>query len=186
MDKEYFKNKYRVATTRLSDWDYSREGMYYVTICTKDRSCCLGEIKDDRVYLSEIGKIIFDEWLKTPKLRPNVFLDDFIIMPNHIHGIIVIKDEPDVVETQSSASLRKGNKNTFGPQIRNLASIVRGVKAASKNRINSKFNNDFQWQPRYYEHIIKNDEDYARIKEYIANNPINWQNDRNNPKNCNK
>lgn len=75
------------------------------------------------------------------------------------------------------------NKNTFGPQIRNLPSIIRGFKAASKNKINSKFDNNFQWQPRYYEHIIRNEQDYARIKDYIANNPINWQNDKNNPQN---
>jgi REP element-mobilizing transposase RayT len=159
--------------------------MYYVTICTKDRVCCLGEIKDNNVYLSEIGKIVFGEWLKTPKLRPNVFLDDFIIMPNHLHGILEIKDGPNAVETHCNASLQR-TQNTFGPQRKNLPSIIRGFKGASTKRINDKFGyNLFVWQPRYYEHIIKNEEDYARIKEYIAHNPVNWEFDRNNPKNFN-
>jgi len=183
---EYFKEKYKVHTNRLQDWDYSAPGYYYVTICTKDRFCCFGEIKDGEVRLSKIGKIVFEEWLMTPKLRSNVFLDDFIIMPNHIHGIIVIKNNNGDVETQSSASLRERNKNTFGPQIRNLGSIIRGFKAASKNRINTKFNDNFHWQPRFYEHIIRDQDDLARIKEYIAHNPINWENDKNNPINIKK
>ena len=182
---EYFKNKYRTVTNRLHDWDYSSEGFYYTTICTKDRICCLSEIKNNKVYLFDIGKIVLEEWLKTSKLRANVFLDDFIIMPNHIHGIIVIENK-ESVETQSSASLHKGNKNKFGPQIRNLGSIVRGFKAASKKRINTKFNLNFQWQSRFYEHIIRDEDDYARIKEYIANNPIDWENDKNHPNNFEK
>ncbi len=180
MGDEYFKNKYRVASTRLTDWDYSKEGFYFVTICTKDRKCNLGEVKNNNIYLSEIGKIVLEEWLNTPKLRPNVFLDDFIIMPNHIHGILVIKDDPTVVETHCNASLQF-TKNTFGPQRRNLSSINRGFKGAVKRECNKNNLSDFEWQPRYYEHIIKNDEDYARIKEYIAHNPINWELDRNNP-----
>ncbi|MFA5187872.1 MAG: transposase [Patescibacteria group bacterium] len=178
---ELFKNKYRTDSVRLKEWDYSWPGLYYVTICTKDRFCCLGDVKNGLVYLSEIGKIVFEEWLNTPKIRPNVALDDFIIMPNHIHGIIEIKEIGDVVETHCNASLQKP---TFGPQRNNLASIIRGFKGVAKKRINQKFGeNYFAWQSGYYEHIVRDEDDYARIKEYIALNPIRWELDRNNPKN---
>lgn len=176
---ELFKNKFRIHSLRLQDWDYSLPGLYYVTICVKNFKCCLGEIKEGNVYLENIGKIVFEEWLNTPKLRPNVVLDDFIIMPNHIHGIIGIKEVRDVVETHCNASLRK---NTFGPQRNNLASIIRGFKGSVKRHCDRN-GLAFQWQANYYEHIIKSDEDYARIKEYIANNPLKWEFDRNNPKN---
>ncbi|MDD5341107.1 MAG: transposase [Patescibacteria group bacterium] len=183
MGDEYFKNKYRVPSTRLGHWNYADGGFYYVTICTKDRKCCLGEIRGNNVYLSKIGEIVLDEWLKTQKLRPNVVLDDFIIMPNHIHGIIVIKNNQTAVETHCNASLQRTEQrqNAFGPQRNNLSSITRGFKGSVVR--NCRENNfDFEWQPRYYEHIIKNDEDYARIKGYIANNPVNWEFDRDNPK----
>ena len=93
MPDELFKNKYRVTSTRLKEWDYSRPGLYSVTICTNDRICCFGEIKNGQVYLSEIGKIVFENWLNIPKHFNNAILDDWIIMPNHVHGIIIITDE---------------------------------------------------------------------------------------------
>jgi putative transposase len=180
--EEYFKNKYRVASTRLTDWDYSKEGFYFVTICTKDRKCNLGEIKNNNVYLSDIGRIIFNYWLEMPGHFNNVKLDDWIIMPNHLHGIIEILQAKDFGnEHCRDAPWRVSTRNKFAPlKPKSLQSIVNHFKGAVKRECN-KNNLDFEWQPRYYEHIIKNDEDYARIKEYIANNPLNWELDRNNP-----
>jgi len=213
---EFFKNKFRVNSIRKQDWDYSWVGKYYVTICTKDRFCCLGEIRNDKVYLSEIGKIVYEEWLKTSELRPNVLLDDFIIMPNHVHGIIVIKDndfdkrrdavrhgtlnklikhDKEKVETQRSKVLKDNDfdkrrdavhrvsTSKFGPlKPKSLSIIVNTFKGAVTRQCN-KNNLNFHWQSRYYEHIIRDDDDYTRIKKYIANNPVNWLFDKNNPEN---
>jgi putative transposase len=203
MGDEYFKNKYRVASTRLTDWDYSKEGFYYVTICAQDRICCFGEIKDKNVYLSEIGKIVFEELLKTPQLRLYVKLDDFIIMPNHIHAIFEIQKDNDLVNehcrdtarhvasgkndfglnNRRDAVHRVSTGNKFGPlKPKSLSSIINTFKGAVSKECHEN-NLDFYWQTNYYEHIITNDEDYARIKEYIALNPINWEFSKNNPKN---
>ena len=187
MSDELFKNKYRVASTRLAEWDYSWPGLYYVTICTKDRFCYLGEIKNGLVYLSEIGNIVFAEWLRTPMVRPNVILDDFIIMPNHIHGIIGIKEDNDFGLTNRRDTARHvSTVRKFGYlQPKSLSSIVGSIKSAVTNHCH-KNNLYFQWQRNYYEHIIRDEEDYARIKEYIALNPIRWEIDRNNPINFDK
>jgi REP element-mobilizing transposase RayT len=201
MGEEYFKNKYRVASTRLGHWDYADEGFYYVTICTNGRVCNLGEIKENNVYLSEVGKIVLAEWLKTQTLRPNVILDDFIIMPNHIHGIIVIQNDQNV-ETPFIKNVldaddfghpqgrdtvhRVSTERKFGGlSPKSLSSIINTFKGAVSRNCHTK-NLNFQWQDNYYEHIIKDDEDYARIKEYIALNPIKWAEDKNNPINIKK
>ncbi len=178
--EEYYKNKFRVATTRLSDWDYSWKGFYYVTICTKDRKCCFGEIINNEIYLSEIGKIVFECWLEIKNHFNNIELDDWIIMPNHLHGIIVIKDN-DFVTNGRDRVYPVSTVRKFGNvPPKSLSTIINTFKGAV-SRSCHKNNLDFQWQANYYEHIIKNDEDYARIREYIANNPINWEMDRNNP-----
>jgi putative transposase len=181
MSDEYFKNKFRVASTRLGHWDYGWPGFYYVTICTQNMVCCLGEIKDNNVYLSEVGKIVFAELLKTPELRPYVKLDDFIIMPNHIHVIFEIQEDKDFDVDGRDTARHVSTERKFGnAQPKSLSSIIGSFKSAASKHCHEK-NLDFQWQINYYEHIIKNDEDYARIKEYIANNPINWVKDENNP-----
>ncbi|MDD5341240.1 MAG: transposase [Patescibacteria group bacterium] len=182
MGDEYFKNKYRVPSTRLGHWNYADEGFYYVTICTKDRKCCLGEIKDNNVYLSEVGKVVFDCWLEIPKHFNNIRLDDWIIMPNHVHGIIQIEcDENDFAKNCRDRVYPVSTRNKFGHvKPKSLSSVVNTFKGAVTRKCHEN-NPDFKWQDNYYEHIIKNDEDYARIKEYIANNPVNWEFDRDNP-----
>ena len=92
-----FKGKYRVESARLRGWDYTSAGWYFVTLCTRNRECVLGEIVNGVVHLSPIGELVAREWLKTEQVRVNVALDEWVIMPNHVHGIIVIKDNLDVV-----------------------------------------------------------------------------------------
>jgi putative transposase len=183
MSGEYFKNKFRISTNRLEYWDYSCSGLYYVTICTYNRECCFSKIIDGQIYLSEVGEVGLEEWLNTSKIRPNVFLDDFMIMPNHIHGIIGIKPEENDFGTNCrDAPRRVSTGNKFGPlQPKSLSSIINHFKGAVKRRCSKNNNEWFQWQSNYYEHIIRDEADYARVKEYIANNPTNWQFDRNNP-----
>ncbi len=176
-----FKNKYRIQSNRWQKWDYSSHGAYFITICTQNRIHYLGKIVDGKMYLSEIGEIVNTEWLRTFEMRPdmNLYMDEFVIMPNHFHAIIVIgenkyntfcRDAMHCVSTFKS-------KNKFGSQSKNLASIVRGFKIGVT--INArKIDQNFAWQSNYYDHIIRNNKSYENIRNYIRNNPKNWQNDR--------
>ena len=200
-----FKNKYRVESTRLQHWDYSSDGAYFVTICTKDRKELFGEIRNGIMGLNEMGNAAAICWQNISSHFPFVELDDWVVMPNHVHGVIIINKQnnaqtttvtvPSVpsVETQNFASLRgeRGgrnngfdnlNANKFGPQSKNLASIMRGFKIGVTKYAKSN-NIDFKWQARYYDHIIRDENELNRICEYIQNNPWKWEQDRNNPEN---
>lgn len=191
MDK--YKNKYRMASTRLPNWDYGWNGAYFITICTKNREHFFGGISDGVVELSPIGHIANSCWYEIPHHFPFVELGAHIIMPNHVHGIIIIQKSVDArdnnVETQNIASLPPSSrpptppsttnkpKNRFGPQSQNLASIVRGFKiGVTKNA--RQINEDFAWQQRYWDHIIRDENEYQRIHQYIINNPQKWENDK--------
>ena len=112
-----YKNKYRTTSTRLKNWDYSQYGWYFITICTKNREHFFGEVINEKMKLSPIGETVKQEWIKTPKIRPdmNLTLDEFIIMPNHFHAIIIIGNNKHNtnVETQYFASNINTNRNTF-------------------------------------------------------------------------
>ena len=189
---ERFQNKYRIKSARLRNWDYGWNAAYFVTICTQDRVCFFGYVVNGDMVLNEIGKIANDCWMEIPEHFPFVKLGNHVVMPNHVHGIVVI-DKPDdkrndgqndryTVETQNFASLppsssSPSSKNQFGPQSKNLASIIRGFKiGVTKNA--RLINPDFAWQPRFHDHIIRNDESFQRISEYIKNNPANWSDDQ--------
>ena len=122
MDK--FRNKYRIESARLKNWDYASCGMYFVTVCSKDRINWFGEIINGGMSLSEIGKITEKYWLKISRYHPFVELDQHIVMPNHIHGIINIVETPYM----ASQNIAFHNQNKFGPQSKNVASIIRGFK----------------------------------------------------------
>ena len=181
-----YKNKYRVESARLKGFDYSSPGGYFVTINTKMMLCWFGDVVDGEMQLSSIGEIVANEWLKTPTIRSNVLLDEWKVMPNHLHGIVVIGESPTVIaETHNSASLHSDNpkSNAFGPQLHNLGSIIRGFKSAATNRIHTAGGEKFAWQPRFHDHIIRDDSELNRIREYIINNPLMWYYDKANPKN---
>jgi REP element-mobilizing transposase RayT len=144
--------------------------------------------------LSKIGKIIETEWLKTFEMRPDMNLEmgEFIVMPNHFHAIIIIGENDfnrrcglqrrDAMHCVSTNADTNQIKNKFGPQSKNLASIIRGFKiGVTKNA--RKINSDFAWQTRFHDHIIRNDESYKSISEYIINNPSKWDDDKFNPYN---
>ncbi|MEL6557413.1 MAG: transposase [Bacteroidota bacterium] len=194
MDK--YKGKYRIDSTRAPFWDYRSESAYFVTICTKNRIHFFGEISDGKMILSDIGKIVESEWLKTFDMRPdmNLGMGEFVVMPNHFHAVISIgKNEynspgkaqciPDV-ETQCIASphQEESPKNKFGPQSKNLASIIRGFKTGVTVNARALGQNNvlpvFAWQSRYHDHIIRNEKELDRISNYIRNNPAKWEQDR--------
>ena len=171
-----FKNKYRIESTRLPDYDYSSAGFYYVTICTKKMVRFFGEVINEKVCLSEIGKIVKNEWLKIELIRNYVNLDNYIIMPNHLHGIVIIEDQSNArVETHGHASLQSKNQNQF--VLQNLSNIIRGFKSSATRKIRESGHCDFAWQPRFYDHIIRTEKSLNKIRNYIKNNPVKWKTD---------
>lgn len=168
-----YKNKYRIESTRLPNWDYSGSGSYFVTICTRDRQHFLSDIVGGIVNLSKMGEIAAEEWQKTPKIRPNVTLDAWVIMPNHIHGIITIQN-PVPVETPRR-DVSSTNKSQLKPN--SLGSIIGQFKSVCTKRIWADGFQDFAWQPRFHDRIIRDETALNRVRQYILNNPKNWHKD---------
>jgi len=230
-----YKDKYRIESTRLKDWDYSRDGYYFVTICTQDKKCLFGDVIDEKVRLSAIGEIVADEWQKTPQIRKNVSLDAWIIMPNHLHGIVVInndvetprwgvsqiytaqndKTSNDYMKTPSQNKKEtsqekktshrdvstiyttENNKtsNDCGKTLGGNVAFNRGgqgkMKSDSLGAVIGQFKtqckkrtiaagHSFSWQTRFYDHIIRNEKSLNKIREYIINNPLKWEIDKEN------
>jgi len=279
---EKFQGKYRISSARLKSWDYASEGIYFITICTKNREHYLGEIvrsirKQNEMKLSVLGMAVEMEWLRTPEIRPdmNLSLGEYQVMPNHFHAILIIgenqfntnktiddprtnpadprrdamlaslnnsdsksdtdamfaslnntnsksypdamfaslnntnsksypdamlaslnnsdsKSDPDAMlaslndpdfnqisELEYQMIIQSNTKgiNKFAPQSKNLGSVMRGFKSSVSSF--AKDNNViFNWQPRYYDHVIRNHNEFMRISMYIRNNPANWKNDR--------
>lgn len=160
-----FQNTYRIETTRLANYDYHSNGYYFVTICTKDRKQHFGTISNHIHKLSQLGNIAQQYWNQISVLHKYVFTDAFIVMPNHIHGIIIIHS----VET---ANLAVSNTPS-------LSLIVNQYKRACTLSM-KKLNPKFEWQPRYYDHIIRNEKSYDAIRKYIYENPFHWDEDEEN------
>lgn len=171
MSENKFDNKYRIKSVRKENWDYGSDAGYFVTICTKNMIHYFGKIIETQSIASlrttDIGKIAQGYWWEISKKHPYVILDEFIIMPNHLHGIIII-------DKGTSLSTKEDYKNKFGPQSKNLSSILRRFKMAVKT-FATKNNISFEWQPRYYDRIIRNEEELSRIRKYIHENPYKWE-----------
>jgi len=165
---------------RLKGYDYAQAGAYFVTICTHGRDCILGEIVDEEVIVSSYGEIAKTCFEDIPQHFAHAKVDAFAVMPNHLHGIIVLLNTMEVV-AQHAAQLRKGV--SFKPDPGSLSSVVRSFKSASTKRINElrATPGSVFWQRNYYEHVIRNDRDLDRIREYIITNPLKWALDRENP-----
>ena len=262
MMHDKYKNKYRIKSHRMPGWDYSGNGLYFITLVTQNRECCLGEICHREngmpyVKLSDFGKIVDNEWKKSFEMRDELNCDEYIIMPNHLHAIIVLKkpipdnchDSTDAhglhgshgtddtrdmdgshgsheshgshVETHGRASLPfqrsqrshpsrpSGQRQPFqqspkSPQSvvrprfyrkpKSISSFVGGFKSAINSKIDDyidehklnipKYNrNNHFFQPNYHDHIIRNENEYYRIKNYIINNPLHWNGDKFKPSN---
>jgi putative transposase len=158
--------KRRLSSLRLGDYDYSQEGIYFVTICTQDHKHFFGKIENGKMVLNEIGKIAEKEWLHTENMRKDVRLGTFVIMPNHIHGLICILDP---VGAHCNAPLQ--------PTQNNLSWIIRGFKSTTTKQIRKIFPK-FKWQRSFYDHIVRSDDDLEKIHEYIIFNPEKWELDK--------
>lgn len=197
MSKDFNNSR---KSTRLQNWDYSWKGLYFVTCNTKFGENYFGEISDGENSLNDIGQEVERQWLLTPSIRSdmNLILDEFIVMPNHFHGIIGINSNEFNAFLPSMISLteltlkkstnadqliefedliQKPNQNTFGPQRKNLGSIMRGFKSSISAwcRKNNKL---FEWHTKFHDVRIKDDFMLHKIRKYIQNNPKNWNRDR--------
>ena len=209
-----FNNRYRIESSRLQNWDYGWNASYFITICTANRKLYFGDIIFDNgddlspihiIQLSEIGKLVHQFWLEIPNKFPFVRLDEFVIMPNHVHGILVIdkpndgihdvdrRDGRDAINRVSTGKLKKpkktinnvteskniggitGNKNPMLHE--NLSRVIRWYKGRTTFE-SRKIHVDFGWQAGFHDHIIRSPIAHKRIRRYIRNNPKNWNCDR--------
>ncbi|MFM5987826.1 MAG: transposase [Sphaerospermopsis kisseleviana] len=199
---------------RLKGYDYSQIGAYFVTICTHQRNCLFGEIVDGEMKLNTNGEVAKGCWLSIPRHFQNVELDEFVIMPNHVHGIIIIVNSEAKQDFSQSFSDGKGealanfnyqqqqnlSSQCFAPTVpgikqvkingtkpQSVAAIIQNYKSVSTRRVNriNKAQGNVIWQRNFHEHIIRNEEELKNIRQYIVNNPINWAEDEENPVNAN-
>jgi REP element-mobilizing transposase RayT len=181
-----YMNKYRIASARKRNWDYRSEAMYFITICTQNRLFYFGNIKNGQMILSDIGQYATTCWLDIPNHFPFIELINFVVMPNHIHGLLQIHDNSvDIpVETLHATSLQwkpqQQNKNEFmagiSPKRGSLSSVIRSYKSTVTRYANQN-KSEFGWQSRFHDHIIRNNSEFIRINKYIINNPENWRDD---------
>jgi putative transposase len=162
---------------RLKDYDYSTPGEYFITICTYNRECIFGEVIDEEMRLSREGNIVNQEIKKIPEYYPNIEMDTFIIMPNHIHGIIVLTEPVGAIH---ESPLRM---TQYQRRIMKLPKIIGRYKMITAKEINilRRSSGVPIWQRGYYEHIIRNERELNNIHDYIANNPVKWFYDDENP-----
>ena len=163
----------RKPTYRQKTWDYGWEASYFITIVTKKRRNYFGKIANSKVVLSAIGKIVKQEWLRTPIVRPrmNIVLDEFCIMPDHFHGILTIgNNNYNGIYRKESERIQQSGAHTFACQSDNLSSIIRGFKSSVTAQA-TKINPNFGWQRNFHDHVIKNYEYLHFIQSYISNNP---------------
>ena len=175
----YDPGKHHRRSIRLKGYDYSQAGAYFVTICTYDRVCLFGEIVDGEMVLNDSGRIVVNEWARTAQIRDEIELDEFVVMPNHVHGIIWIVGQHDIPKIVVGA--HRGAPLHRAP--RSLGSLIAGFKSTITKRINQDRGTPGApvWQRNYYEHIIRDEESLNRIRQYIAGNPLRWHLDRENP-----
>ena len=187
-----FRNKYRIESARLQGWDYRNAGAYFITICTKDRIHHFGECKNGKMKLSTIGLIVQGCWFEISRLNHQVQLREFVVMPNHIHGILILKGADNEVIAQNipmQTDTGKPNPEFFSsisPKSGSVSRILGSFKSACSKHIRMTFSEvNFEWQERFHDHLIRNETSFVYISNYIVNNPLKWEDDKfynnNNP-----
>jgi REP element-mobilizing transposase RayT len=189
---------------RLKNYDYSQAGAYFVTICAWQRECLFGEIEHGEMVLNDLGRIVESVWCQLPRYFSNIALDVHIIMPNHFHGILHInefvgakQDSPalpafdlhgnkDDIATKGKAGEALALPLLHGSASGSLCSIVQNFKSVSTRKVNKFRTNPGYpvWQRNYYERVVRNEEELSRAREYIVNNPMKWELDKENPVNA--
>lgn len=179
-----FKNKYRIESARLKGWDYASAGWYFVTICTRNREPYFGEVIDHEMRLSPVGEIACRYWLEIPQHSPsNIQIDAFVVMPNHVHGIIVIEDADGrgVAGGDGACTVSTGSTmSEISPRAGSLGAIVRSYKSAVTRWCRLNQRPFFDWQARFFDRIIRDEKGLNNVRNYIVANPVRWDTDRNN------
>lgn len=201
-----FQNKYRVPSARAQWWNYGNDGAYFITICTAHRECYFGDVLDGEMKLSNLG-VLADVFMHEIKNHAkNVILDEYVVMPNHVHCILVLdgneKNDNDLndtlvssVETTHALSLQSKQSNPqfnrqtektsgqqrFQNQGKNTISSIVGSYKSAVTKHAHRLGYDFGWQSRFYDNIIRDQESYNTVSEYIINNPAKWEDDKFHP-----
>jgi putative transposase len=173
----YDPQRHHRRSIRLPAYDYAQPGAYFVTIVTHQRQCLFGEIVDGRAIMNERGKAVERQWLRSAQIRREMQLDAFVVMPSHIHGIVIIGDRTVNVGAHGRAPLHRAP--------RSVGSFIAGFKSAVTRCINETRGTPGLpvWQRNYYEHIIRDEGDLNRVRQYIIDNPAGWGDDPENPNN---
>ncbi len=172
--------RYHRRSIRLHGYDYTLPGAYFVTICTAGRACLFGEVVNGEMILNEYGRIMEEEWARSGNIRREMTLDAFVVMPNHLHGVVILNSDPlgtATVGAHGRAPLRLERAP------RSLGAFVAGFKSAATKGINALRGSPGAtvWQRNYYEHIIRDDADLEATQWYILDNPARWGEDPDNP-----
>ncbi|APC91404.1 MULTISPECIES: transposase [Francisella] len=177
---------------RLQNFNYSQTGYYYVTICTKNRVSYFGEVSSNgQMILNDCGRVAFETLRNIPEFYDSAFLDEFVVMPNHIHAILIIENDIVNVGTEHCSVLSNTDKESMTARCAvttnkkiNLSQIIKSYKnVCTKNIKNNLGFKNFQWQRSFYDHIIRNKQSLIKIREYIQNNPAKWHLDKYNCEN---
>lgn len=175
MDK--FKDKYRISPIRMQKWNYGWDAAYFITICTKNKLCYFGEVSEGKMNLSNVGVLADVLWFEISNHARNVELGPFVVMPNHVHGVIVLKENNSFVtnkgENESRPDIPIG-KTRFQSQGKNTVSSIIGSYKSAVTKHARRLGYDFFWQSRFYDHIIRNKQSYDKIAHYIFTNPEKW------------
>ncbi|MFD2784002.1 transposase [Hymenobacter rubripertinctus] len=174
-----YQGKYRVASARLPGYDYGQRGAYFVTICTAERQPYFGSMEVpagdwDAAFVrpSMVGQRVREGWDAIPTFASFVTLDAFVLMPDHVHGVLLFDKAEDLIPSLSY-------ENRFGPQHANLAAVLRGFKAGVSSFARAQ-QMPFAWQPRFYDRIVRSESELTRIRDYILTNPSRWQHEWDN------
>ena len=162
--------------TRLRGYDYSQDGYYFITVCVKNRLVVFGKINNGEMVGNKFADVVRECWLDLPNHYPNCVLHAFMVMPNHIHGIIQI-DNDKLTVGNGLKPFPESSPNP-APRKHGLSEMVRALKSFSSRRINEIAGFRFQWQKSFYDHIIRDEESFVKISEYILYNPAKWHDDR--------
>jgi REP element-mobilizing transposase RayT len=166
---------------RLKGFDYASAGAYFVTIVTHQRDTLFGEIINGEMQLNNFGHIADECWRAIPDHFPNVELGAYVVMPNHVHGVIVINDGPATNSSPVVGARHASPLRPRGVQPKSIGAIVGSFKSAVTRRIGREYNSTGVWQRNYYEHVIRNEQEWDRIHRYIESNPSQWDEDSQNP-----
>lgn len=181
----------RRRSIRLSGYDYTQPGVYFVTLCTQNRECFFGEIINGKMILNEYGKIVDACWAAIPEHFNHVMLDTYVVMPNHVHGIITImvRNGSGVGARHAvplPSDLSSNSFESFGKPVRgSIPTVIRSFKSAVAKRVNQIRDTPgiSIWQRNFHERVIRDERELNQIREYVNHNPLSWDLDRNNPEN---